>query len=78
MQNLLRFIRMYNVLIVFLFFQGISINLYLKNNSFQNSIALEHANNYKGEIYTITNNINEYFKLKNINMKMNLFKISIL
>ena len=70
MQNLLRFIRMYNVLIVFLFLQGISINLYLKNNSFQNSIALEHANNYKGEIYTITNNINEYFKLKNINKQL--------
>ena len=70
MQNLLRFIRMYNVLIIFLFFQGLSINLYLNSNSFQNSVALEHANNYKGKIYSLTNSINEYFQLKKINKQL--------
>ena len=50
MQNLLRFLRMYNVLIIFLFLQGFSFNLYFNNNSFQNSIALKHSNTVKGKI----------------------------
>ena len=67
MQNLLRFIRMYNVLIVFLFLQGFSLNLYFNNNSYNNSLALKHTNSFKGEIYNVTNNISEYFFLKKVN-----------
>ena len=67
MQNLLRFLKMYNVLIVFLFLQGISINLYLNNNSFQNSLALKKSNSVKGEIHNFSSNIFEYFYLKKIN-----------
>ena len=67
MQNLLRFLKMYNVLIVFLFLQGISINLYLNNNSFQNSLALKKSNSVKGKIHDFSSNIFEYFHLKKIN-----------
>ena len=70
MQNLLRFLKMYNVLIVFLFLQGISINLYLNNNSFQNSLVLKKSNSVKGEIYNFSNNIFEYFHLKKINAQL--------
>ncbi len=70
MQNLLRFLKMYNVLIVFLFLQGFSINLYLNNNSFQNSLVLKKSNSVKGEIYNFSNNIFEYFYLKKINTQL--------
>ena len=67
MQNLIRFFRMYNVLIIFLLLQTYSINLYLNNNSFQNSIVINNVNNYKGKLYSISNNISDYFNLKDIN-----------
>jgi rod shape-determining protein MreC len=70
MQNLIRFFRMYNVLIIFLLLQTYSINLYLNNNSFQNSLFINHVNNYKGELYSISNNISEYFNLKDINKQL--------
>ena len=70
MQNLIRFLRMYNVLIIFLFLQAFSINLYLNNNSYQNSIALRHANSVKGEIYNFSNSITDYFYLKKINSQL--------
>ena len=70
MQNLIRFFRMYNVLIIFLLLQTYSINLYLNNNSFQNSLFINHINNYKGELYSISNNISEYFNLKDINKQL--------
>ena len=70
MQNLLRFLRMYNVLIIFLLLQGYSINLYLKNNTFQNNILIEKTSNYTGKIYDFSNYINEYFNLKNINNQL--------
>ena len=70
MQNLLRFFKMYNVLIVFLFLQSFSINLYFNNNSFQNSLALKKSNSVKGEIYNLSNNILEYFHLKKINAQL--------
>ena len=70
MQNLLRFLRMYNVLIIFLFLQGFSFNLYFNNNSFQNSIALKHSNTVKGKIYDFSNTISEYFHLKEINSQL--------
>ena len=63
MQNLLRFIRMYNVLIIFLLLQGYSINLYLNNNTFQNNILIEKTSNYTGKVYDFSNNIKEYFQL---------------
>jgi len=58
---------MYNVLIVFLFLQGLSLNLYFNNNSYNNSLALKHTNSFKGEIYNVSNNISEYFFLKKVN-----------
>ena len=70
MQNLLRFIRMYNVLIIFLLLQGYSINLYLKNNTFQNNILIEKTSNYTGKVYDFFNYIKEYFQLKNINNQL--------
>ena len=70
MQNLIRFFRMYNVLIIFLLLQTYSINLYLNKNSFQNSLFINHVNNYKGELYSISNNISEYFNLKDINKQL--------
>ncbi len=70
MQNLLRFIRMYNVLIIFLLLQGYSINLYLNNNTFQNNILIEKTSNYTAKVYDFSNNIKEYFQLKNINNQL--------
>ena len=58
---------MYNVLIVFLFLQGLSLNLYFNNNSYNNSLALKLTNSFKGEIYNVSNNISEYFFLKKVN-----------
>lgn len=70
MQNLLRFIRMYNFLIIFLLLEGYSINLYLKHNSFQNNIILSNTNKYTGKVYQISNNITQYFKLQTINNQL--------
>ncbi len=70
MQNLLRFLRMYNVLIIFLFLQGLSLNLYFNNNSYNNSLALKHINTIKGDIYNFSNNILEYFFLKKVNNQL--------
>lgn len=67
MQNLIRFIRMYNFLLLFLMFQSISLTLIINNNSFQNYRILKITNEYKGFIYSTSQTVKDYFQLKESN-----------
>ena len=65
MQNLIRFIRMYNFLLLFLIFQ--SIFVIIRNNSYQNYRIIKKTSEYTGFIYSISQNIKDYFQLKEVN-----------
>jgi len=67
MQNLIRFIRMYNFLLLFLLFQSISLILINNNNSYQNYRILKKTSEYTGFIYSTSHTVKEYFQLKESN-----------
>ena len=67
MQNLIRFIRMYHFLLLFLIFQSISLTLIINNNSYQNYRIIKKTSEYTGFIYSISQNIKDYFQLKEVN-----------
>ena len=62
MQNLIRFIRMYHFLLLFLIFQSISLTLIINNNSYQNYRIIKKTSEYTGFIYSISQNIKDYFQ----------------
>ena len=67
MQNLIRFIRMYHFLLLFLLFQTISATLIINNNSYQNYKILKLTQKYTGYIFSTSQNIKDYFYLKGTN-----------
>ena len=67
MQNLIRFIRMYHFLLLFLLFQTISATLIINNNSYQNYKMLKLTQKHTGYIFSTSQNIKDYFYLKETN-----------
>ncbi len=67
MRNLWFFIVKYYAFFLFLFLEGISISLIVKNNTYQNAAVLNSANSISGELYLTVSNFKEYLSLKTEN-----------
>ena len=70
MQNLIRFVRMYNFLLLFLIFQSLSLALIINNNSYINYRILKKTSEYTGFIFTASQTIKDYFQLKEVNQHL--------
>lgn len=65
MQNIFKFFQKYSTVFIFLILQLICIVLiFSKNNPYQHSQFANSSNQFIGEIYNTSNNIEQYFSLK--------------
>ena len=67
MHNLLRFIKINQVVLLFILIEGISIILLLRNNSYQANKAMNFSTQYTGLIYDYKNSLSDYLGLKKMN-----------
>ena len=67
MHNLLRFLKLYHFLLLFILIEGFSIFLLATNNSFQKYTFLNWSQKYTGKIYESSNALKEYLSLKESN-----------
>ena len=67
MANLLRFLRQYYYVFLFLLLEGLSVYFITLNDSRQSSSLISLANNISGSLYSTTSNITSYFYLKSKN-----------
>ena len=67
MNNLLRFLKIYQFLLLFLIIESFSIFLLLYNNSFQSHITIKYATQYTGVLENYSNFLFNYVKLKEKN-----------
>ncbi len=63
MRNFFLIIRKYNVFIVFLLLQGISLYLLINNNSYQREAVVSTSNEVVGRIYVAYSEVSDYLKL---------------
>lgn len=67
MQNLISFISRYNTLLLFLVLQLLVFNLISSHRVFQNAALFQMSAKLNGWIYNSTAEVNQYFKLKQLN-----------
>ncbi|MFV0500558.1 MAG: rod shape-determining protein MreC [Bacteroidales bacterium] len=67
MYNLIRFLKRYYFIFLFLFLEGVSIYLISQNSYYQGSYITEIANEISGKINTYNSNIFTYFNLGSSN-----------
>ena len=65
MQNIFKFFQKYSTVFIFLILQFICMVLiFSKNNPYQHSQFANSSNHFIGEIYNASNNVEQYFNLK--------------
>lgn len=67
MNNLLRFIKINQFLLLFILIEGLSITLLLQNNSFQASKTIKFSTKYTSALYNSSSSFSDYLDLKEIN-----------
>ncbi|HEX3384825.1 MAG TPA: rod shape-determining protein MreC, partial [Mucilaginibacter sp.] len=67
MRNLLAFVAKYNAFFLFLFFEIISLTIYIKYNSFQKATFISSTSEVTGAMYTQVNGLKDYLHLKEVN-----------
>lgn len=67
MQNLLKFLKKYHCIFLFLILEGIALSLIIQNTYFQSSSILSWSNKQAGRLYTVSDAITGYFNLKRTN-----------
>ena len=67
MHNLLRFIKINQFLLLFIFIEGFSVFLLLKNNSYQANTVIKFSTQYTGFIHNYTASFSDYIALKETN-----------
>jgi rod shape-determining protein MreC len=67
MNNLIRFLKRYYFIFLFLLLEGVAIYLISQNSYHQGSAIVNIANNISGSIYDKTNKITKYFYLASVN-----------
>ncbi len=70
MRTLLLIFRKYQVFILFLLLEGISLSLIFQHNHYQNAVFYNSATIYVGRTLEITNSIKAYFSLNTINQNL--------
>lgn len=67
MHNLLRFIKLYHFLLLFILIEGISIALLIRNNSYQANKAMKFSTEYTSIIYEYVSSFSDYIALRKTN-----------
>jgi rod shape-determining protein MreC len=67
MNNLIRFLKRYYFIFLFLLLEGVAIYLISQNSYHQGSVIVNVANNISGSVYEKCNNITKYFYLASVN-----------
>ena len=67
MQNLLRFIKKYHCVFLFLILEWFAMMLIVRNTNFQSSSILSWSTKQSGRLYTISDAVSSYFKLAKTN-----------
>jgi rod shape-determining protein MreC len=67
MNNLIRFLKRYYFIFLFLLLEGVAIYLISQNSYHQGSVIVNIANNISGSVYEKCNNITKYFYLASVN-----------
>ena len=67
MNNLIRFLRRYYFIFLFLLLEGVAIYLISRNSYHQGSAIVNMANNLSGNVYEQCNKITKYFYLASVN-----------
>jgi rod shape-determining protein MreC len=67
MNNLIRFLKRYYFVFLFLLLEGVAIYLISRNSYYQGSAIVNVANNISGAIYEQSNKITKYFYLASVN-----------
>lgn len=70
MHNLLLFLNRYKNFIFFLFLEGVSFWMIFSNNSYQGTAFYNFTNDLSGQIYTLSTDLKNYFRLKEINQNL--------
>ena len=67
MYNLLRFVKQYQFILLFVIIESFSIFLLVSNNNYQRVKLLEATTEYTSAFYKYSNNLIDYFRLKKTN-----------
>ncbi len=67
MNNLIRFLKRYYFVFLFLLLEGVAIYLIAQNSYHQGSAIVNFANNISGKVYEQSNKITQYFHLASVN-----------
>jgi rod shape-determining protein MreC len=67
MRNLIRFLKRYSYIFLFIFLEGLSIYIISQNSFYQGSVITSFANEIAGNVNTKTYNISRYFTLGSSN-----------
>lgn len=67
MNNLIRFLKRYYFVFLFLLLEGVAIYLISQNSYHQGSAIVNFANNISGKVYEQSNKITRYFYLTSVN-----------
>ena len=67
MNNLIRFLKRYYFVFLFLLLEGVAIYLISQNSYHQGSAIVNFANNISGKVYEQSNKITRYFYLASVN-----------
>ncbi len=70
MRTLLLIFRRYQVFILFLFLEGISLSLIFRHNHYQNAVFYNSATSYVGSTLEFTDAIKAYFTLNSVNKRL--------
>lgn len=70
MRNLIQFLSKNTIVFIFLFLELIAFSLLVSNNSYQSSKVFNSSSYLVGNLYATTNNIENYFNLKDINTEL--------
>lgn len=72
MRSLFLILKKYQVLLLFLCLEGISLALVFQHNYYQNAVFYNSANTYVGSVLETSTSIESYFGLAGVNQKLSL------
>ncbi len=72
MRSLFLILKSYQVLLLFLFLEGLSLALVLQNNYYQNAVFYNSANTYVGSVLETSSSVESYFGLASVNKQLSL------
>jgi rod shape-determining protein MreC len=70
MRSLFLLFKRFQVLLLFLFLEGVSLALIFQHNHYQNAVFYNSANKYAGSVLNVTSSVEGYFNLNSVNKRL--------